>query len=211
MTAVGASAKDSSVFLGAGGSSRVFSVLASNGELCALKASTQLSLGELRYEFDIMQRAAAAGAPVVPTVPDSLTLLVDVNTGSFCGGGFLLQGVCRRVTLGSSTRLAAKAFAVLRELHAAGFAHGDARLPNLLHSELDGGRLLWIDMREGADGSGSGEEGLQAAKRADVRTLAASMLGIEQGGELPGAVLAALPGVPADPDAYARVADALYT
>ena len=88
MTAVGASAKDSSVFLGAGGSSRVFSVVASNGEHCALKASTQLSRAELHYEFGITQRAAAAGAPVVPTVPDSLTFLEDANTGNFLGGGF---------------------------------------------------------------------------------------------------------------------------
>ena len=206
-TAVSVGSEDSSVFLGAGGSARVFGVTAASGEPFALKASTRLSAAELRYEFDTMQRAAAADAPVVPPVPGSLTALVHGSTGLHCGGGFLLRGVCRRAVLGSAARQA-EAFATLRELHAAGFAHGDARLPNLLRSE--GGRLLWIDLREGADDSGgSGEGGLQAAQRADARTLAASLLGIGQGDELPEAVLAALAGVPADPGAYARVAEAL--
>ena len=206
-TAVIPGSEDSSVFLGAGGSARVFGVATEQGEPCALKASTLLSAGELRYEFDTMQRAANAGAPVVPPVPDSLITLVQDSTGRHCGGGFLLRGVCRRTTLGSAARHA-EAFAALHDLHAAGFAHGDARLPNLLRSE--GGRLLWVDFREGADDSGgSGEGGMQAAQRADARTLAASLLGIGQGGALPEAVLAALAAVPSDPLAYARVARAL--
>jgi hypothetical protein len=204
-TAVSAGSQDSSYFLGAGGSARVFSVTAADGEPCALKASLLLSPAELHFEFETMQRAAEAGAPVVPTVPDSLMLLNDASSGEFCGGGFLLRGVCRRAVL-SSAALLAEAFAALHELHAAGFVHGDARLPNLLHSEAAGGKMLWVDLRAG---SWQRDSGLVAAQRSDALTLATSALGVEQGGGLPEAVLAALADVPSDPEAYERVAWAL--
>jgi len=205
-TAFFSGSQDSSVFLGAGGSARVFSVTAADGEPCALKASLLLSPLELHYEFYTMQRAAAAGAPVVPTVPGSLTRLNDASSGEYCGGGFLLRGVCRRVVV-SNAALVAEAFAALQELHAFGFLHGDARLPNLLHSEAAGGKMLWVDLREA--GSWLLEGGLEAAKRIDANTLAASVLGVRQGGELPEAVQAALDDVPSRQGAYANVAETL--
>ena len=137
-------------FLGAGASARVFCVRdAAAGALRALKVSTTLSRSDLEYEFSSLQRAAAAGAPVVPVVADSLRVLVD-ERGYLCGGGFLLRDVCKSACVDSAARCAA-AFECLRVLHSCGFAHGDARLPNLL---LRGSALLWIDMREAAVGGG---------------------------------------------------------
>ncbi len=71
------------------------------------------------------------------------------------------------------------AFAALRELHVAGFAHGDARLPNLLTRGAEGQQqLLWIDLREAAEGAT-----LDAAQRADAEALAASVLRLIFAGE----------------------------
>jgi hypothetical protein len=78
------------------------------------------------------------------------------------------------------------AFEALRELHAAGFAHGDARLPNLMRRAgergADGGvsagrasSLVWVDMRLAS--AGDALERPSAVQRADARTLAASLLG----------------------------------
>ncbi len=191
----------SSAFLGAGGSARVFRVaVAGEAGLCALKASTALSHTELTYEFTTMQRASLAGAPVVPVVEKSLVFLFDAE-GAHRGGGFLLRGVGTRAVLDSAARCAA-AFSTLRALHAAGFAHGDARLPNLV---CVGPQLLWIDFREAVDSAA------EVAQRYDARTLAASVLGIVQGGELPAPVRAALDGVPAGgAAAYAAIADAAW-
>jgi hypothetical protein len=121
--------------------------------------------------------------------------------GAHCGGGFLLRGVGARAVLDSAARCAA-AFSSLRALHAAGFAHGDARLPNLV---CVGPQLLWIDLRQAAAGAA------EAAQRADARTLAASALGVVQGGELPAPVRAALDGLPAGgAAAYAELAGAVW-
>ena len=191
----------SSAFLGAGGSARVFRVAAA-GEagLCALKASTALSRAALEYEFTTMQRASLAGAPVVPVVEESLVFLFDAE-GAHRGGGFLLRGVGTRAVLDSAARCAA-AFSSLRALHAAGFAHGDARLPNLV---CVGPQLLWIDFREASASAA------EVTQRFDARTLAASALGIVQGGELPAPVRAALDGLPAGgAAAYAALADAVW-
>ena len=180
-----------SAFLGAGGSARVFCVAAEGGAAAplALKVSEKLSRADLEYEFSTLMRAAVAGAPVVPVVPDSLVFYVD-DAGAHRGGGFLLGHVCARAVLETPSRCAA-AFEALRALHAAGFAHGDARLPNLVvHGHGAGAEMLWIDLREAAAGA------LAAAQRADARALAASALGVAQGGALPARVDAALGDVP---------------
>ena len=190
-----------SAFLGAGGSARVFCVAAEGATAPhALKASATLSRAELEYEFSALARAEAADAPVVPVVPDSLTFFLD-GAGSHCGGGFLLRDVGERVVLDSPARCTA-AFAALHALHAAGFAHGDAQLPNLvaLGRGADA-RLLWIDLREAAAGA------LVAAQRADACTLAASALGLPQGSALPERVEAAIHSVPGGGSAaYAALA-----
>ena len=204
MTAAGA--KRTSAFLGAGGSARVFCVAAEGGAPAplALKVSEKLSRAELEYEFSTLQRAAGAGAPVVPVVPDSLVVYVD-DRGTHRGGGFLLRDVCARAVLETPSRCAA-AFAALRALHAAGFAHGDARLPNLVVRGCGAGfELLWIDLREAAAGA------LAAAQRADAHALAASALGVAQGDELPARVDAALDCVPAGGEAaYDALAAAVW-
>ena len=193
-----------SAFLGAGGSARVFCVAADGAAApFALKASMKLSHGELFYEFLTLQQAADAGAPVVPVVPNSLVKFVD-PAGKHCGGGFLLRDVCARVVLDTAARCTA-AFAALRALHAAGFAHGDARLPNLLAARTPGAELLWIDLREALAGA------LSAAQRADARALAASTLGVAQGGALSAHIEAALGSVPEGGDAaYTALAAAVW-
>jgi hypothetical protein len=194
-----------SAFLGAGGSARVFCVAAKGAAAPhALKASVTLSRAELEYEFAALARAAAAGAPVVPAVPGSLVFFVD-DAGVYCGGGFLLRDVCARAVLGSRARVAA-AFDALRALHAAGMAHGDARLPNLV-ARAQGARaeLLWIDPRAADVGA------LASAQRADARTLAVSALDVAHGDVLPARVNAALGAVPAGGGAaYAALAAAVW-
>jgi hypothetical protein len=193
----------SSAFLGAGGSARVFCVAAEGTAAPhALKASVTLSRAELEYEFSVLGRAAAAGAPVVPVVPDSLVFFVD-EEGAHGGGGFLLRDVCASTELTSPARCAA-AFAALRALHAAGFAHGDARLPNLVaRGPGADAELLWIDLRGAAPGA------LAVVQRADARTLATSALGLPQGSALPARVEAELGGMPGAA-AYAALAAAVW-
>jgi tRNA A-37 threonylcarbamoyl transferase component Bud32 len=204
VTAVGA--ERTSAFLGAGGSARVFCVAAEGGAPAplALKVSEKLSRTALEYEFSTLQRAADAGAPVVPVVPDSLVVYVD-DRGTHRGGGFLLRDVCARAVLETPSRCAA-AFAALRALHAAGFAHGDARLPNLVVRGCGAGaELLWIDLREADEGE------LAAAQHADARALAASALGVTQDDALPARVEAVLDSVPAGGEAaYDALAAAVW-
>ena len=196
-------AERSSAFLGAGGSARVFCVAAEGAAAPhALKASATLSRAELEYEFTVLARAAAAGAPVVPVVPNSLVFFVD-GAGSHGGGGFLLRDVCEGTAIRSSAQCAA-AFKALRALHATGFAHGDARLPNLVaRGRGADAELLWIDLRAAAPGA------LAAAQRADARLLATSALGRPQGSTLPPRVDAELARVP-DAAAYDALAAAVW-
>ena len=201
-----------SAFLGAGGSARVFCVArrGAAGEaavLHALKASSSLSLAELTYEFQTLLQAAAAGAPVVPAVADSLVFFK--GDGKYRGGGFLLRDVCARAVLDSSARCTA-AFASLGALHAAGFVHGDARLPNLLARKSGasaGAELVWIDMRAAAAAGTLAP--LDA--RDDGRTFAASILGTAPGDALPAPVADALAAVPSGgEEAYAALAAAVW-
>jgi hypothetical protein len=211
--AAGDASARASAFLGAGGSARVFCVARRGAageaaELHALKASSTLSLAELKYEFQTLQLATAAGAPVVPAVADSLACFVD--DGAYRGGGFLLHDVCARAAVDSPARCAA-AFAALGALHTAGFAHGDARLPNLLARKSGGAgaELVWIDLRAAA--AGEFADALASAQRTDGRTLAASILGAAPGDALPAPVAAALVTVPEGGDAaYAALAAAVW-
>ena len=186
-------------FLGAGLTARVFAVRrASDGAFFALKVSTQLSHSALSYEFEVMRGAATSGAPVAAVVDGSLTLYFD-EIGKPSGGGFLLRDIGKRVDLSTMTRGAA-AFKALHALHAAGFIHGDARTPNILEVS---GRYVWIDMREATENS------LDAARRADVATLAASILSLRRR-PISAAVDAAIEAIPGGGDAYSAVAAAVW-
>ena len=113
------------------------------------------------------------------------------------------------------------AFDALRALHAAGFVHGDARLPNLLWRSgggedaggfANGASLVWVDMRLATDGAA---ELPSAMQRADARTLAASLLGrADAESEMPAAVEAAISCVPAgctkDDASYRALARAVW-
>jgi len=191
--------------LGAGGSARVFCVrVEGDDSLYALKASTALSRSDLEYEFTTLQRAAEAGSPVVPVVSGSLIVYTD-DSGAHCGGGFLLRDVCARAVLDSGARCAA-AFASLRALHAAGFAHGDARLPNLVvRGHGADAEFLWIDLRAAAAGA------LESMQRTDALSFAASVLGIQQGGALPAPFDSLLACIPSGGNAaYAALAAAVW-
>ena len=159
-----------------------------------------LSIGDLTHEFDTLVSAAAEGAPVVPVVPYSLTSVLD-DEGVRRGGGFLLRDVCTRAVVDSLAQCKA-AFTALRALHSKRFAHGDARLPNLL-ARGRAAELVWIDLRH------SSADALESAQRADGRTLAASVLGTTRA--LPAPVDAALNGVPDGGDAaYVALAAAVW-
>ena len=236
--AAAAAAVFTSPFLGAGGSARVFAVQChGSAQPCALKASLTLQRSELEFEYGLMKRAAAAGAPVVDVVEGSLTFLYregsedahgEGSEDAYGGGGFLLRDVCKPVQVTSLEHCTA-AFDALYQLHAAGFVHGDARLPNLVFgpvkgagvSEAPGGEgsgaggrggssgarsrsaMLWIDLRE------SECETLPFNQRADARSLAASVLHARLSTFLPDSVEAALEVV-SDSASYAALGAAVW-
>ena len=93
--------------------------------LRALKVSVALSKNALAYEFDVLRRAAAVGAPVIDAVEGSLTFFEGGDEGGggviYYGGGFLLQHVCARAPIRREAHCIA-AFAALTFLAALGFA-----------------------------------------------------------------------------------------
>jgi hypothetical protein len=206
-----AAPRPSSAFLGAGASGQVFCVArppaagdaevaaaaaAAEELLYALKVSSTSLVEELTYEFETLARAFEAGAPVVPVVAGSLHFLLIGVEGVYHGGGFLLRDVCARTHVDSRARCVA-AFAALHALHARGFAHGDARLPNLVtRGHGAGAELVWIDMRKGFAGDKGTPDLIRYAQTVDGRSLAASVLGIGREGVFPGPVSTALEGVP---------------
>jgi hypothetical protein len=213
-----AAPRPSSAFLGAGASGQVFCVArppaagdaaaaaAETAELLyALKVSSTSSRAVLTYEFETLAQAFEAGAPVVPVVAGSLHFLHTGAEGVYRGGGFLLRDVCARTHVDSRARCVA-AFAALHALHAKGFAHGDARLPNLLSRGRGvGAELVWIDLRAAFAFASA----LTGAQRADRLTLAASVLGTMPGSALPAPVVAAIDAVGGD-EAYATLAAAVW-
>ena len=196
-------------FLGAGASGRVFCVRGlaasdggSGGQLFALKACCEASPGDVGFEFSRLASAAAAGAPVVQVVEGSLRAFTDDESGQLAGGGYLMAEVLAPCLLKSATQRRA-AFAALAALHGKGFAHGDARKPNLLLTR--GGSHLWIDLR-----AASASAALEAAQRADAATLAASICSIpvEAARVLYATALAEIPG---RSGAYNELAEQLAT
>jgi hypothetical protein len=169
----------------------------------ALKALASSTRVDLEYEFAVLRRAAVAGAPVVPAVEGSLQFLIahdaatDGREECCYGGGYLICGGASftRAAVDSAARCGA-AFAALWALHAAGIAHGDARLHNLLMrgcaGDGSGGRtgtdgdatgnatreeLLWADMRDpNARTKSRDATPVPAAQNADALALAASVL-----------------------------------
>ena len=197
-------------FLGAGGLGRAFAVRYSSSQSAsaasaalALKVSCIASQGDLEREFGLLVAAKAVGAPVAAVVSDSLKFVYDTESGRCIGGGYLMQDVGARVSVTYPARCVA-VFSCLRELHDKQFAHGDARLPNLLarptvHPQC----YFWIDMRSSCSGAS------HAAMRADARLLAASILHVKED-DLPPAVMHALSAVPGDSDAYRVLATAVF-
>jgi tRNA A-37 threonylcarbamoyl transferase component Bud32 len=118
--------------------------------------------------------------------------------GSFCsifcstserylGSGYLMHEVLQPSPPITSLLRCKRVFEALAALHAKGFPHGDARLPNLL--QRSSGELAWIDVRSPTQ--------CPAAFAADREVLAASVLGARRGGAEHGLVEAALDAVAA--------------
>jgi hypothetical protein len=181
-------------FLGAGGSGRVFCVQqrragsAAQPQRLALKVCTAASGSDLTVEFATLQAAFSRGAPVARLVPGTLQLLYSSGAAGsrvFLGSGYLLAEVLQPLAPVASQQRCREVFAALAALHAAGFAHGDARMPNLLARELsdsggEGQQLVWIDMRLELCSSD--------ALAADAEQLALSVLGLHYNAQLPAAV-----------------------
>ena len=198
-----------SSFLGAGRLGRAFAVRyvgsrsAASSSVMALKVSHVSSQGDLEREFGLLVAAKAVGAPVATVVPDSLVFIYDNENGRYIGGGYLMQDVGISVSITSLAHCLA-VFASLHELHVKTFAHGDARLPNLLARPF---QLLpsyfWIDLRFSFSGASN------ATMRSDARLLAASILLVKEDALTP-AVVQALTAVPGDREAYNALATVVY-
>ena len=145
-----------------------------------------------------MTGAVARGAPIVSVVPNSLHLFHDVVSGRPAGGGYLMSEVLLPLDV-TSYKLCVAAFTSLHALHKLGFAHGDARLPNLLR-RVGGVAPVWIDMRVSVSV-------VDYALRADAKTLALSILSTVS---LDETVENALASVPGDASAYTSVAAAVW-
>jgi hypothetical protein len=154
-----------------------------------------------------MVKAKAAGAAVANVIAGSLTFFVDDAAMEQQGGGYLMQDVYVRFNVTSQTRCKG-AFRALFALHAVGFAHGDARLPNLMALPQGRGKrdtLVWIDLRESTAG-----DALPFAQRIDALTLAKSIL-MQKTGALPETVKAAVANIPQGAEAaYEALAVAIW-
>ena len=124
-----------SCFLGAGGSGRVFTVQDNAGQIRALKVVANCRGPPLRDEFTLLDKAARDGAPVIPPVLESLTLIAGL------GGGYLLANVGLPITV-STRDWVFRVFESLRLIHEKGLVHGDARVPNVI--DVDG-EAQWVD------------------------------------------------------------------
>ena len=166
------------IFLGAGGSGRVFLVeriTLGNAQpgMLALKVVVGEHPSLLANEFQAMSAAQHLYAPVVPVVAGSLRLLNETS------GGYLLSEVGTVFEL-TGLNSCIMAFASLQALHALRVMHGDARLPNLL--KMPDGKLAWIDLVRGVVGMFEGSSPLITAFiQADATDLACSVLGCSRG------------------------------
>ena len=208
-----AAALGAGAFLGAGASGRVFRVQRVGADTSAPALALKVACGRgaaeaLTVEFERLRTAAARGAAVVRVVADSLHIVIG-DDGSGLGGGYLMDEVLGAPAPAPSGVRCAAAFAALASLHAAGVAHGDARLPNLLERGDGASGLVWIDLRA-LDVITA--VSLELQQRGDARSLARSVLGLMVDEPLPSAVADALKAIPrGGADAYRRaVADAAF-
>ena len=129
--------------LGSGGYGHVFAVgdsAAPQAPPQALKVVLTSDHAHVAVEFERLEDAARAGAPVVPPVKGSMCWFSDGEQPS--GGGYLLARVGVRFAVTTKQRCCA-AFDALAALHKLGIIHGDPRLPNLL---LVDGSACWVDL-----------------------------------------------------------------
>jgi len=173
--------------LGSGASGHVFAVNRTSDAArtpLALKLVLDAHEWDLHGEFARMQAAAAAGAPVVAPVDDSLCIYsggasavsaaasAEEPAPASASGGYLLSRVGERFA--TTTEGGIKmAFSALAALHACRIFHGDARTANLLNIE---GQAMWIDLRTGLVDAGRTEALPHQQQRYDAAVLARSIL-----------------------------------
>jgi len=190
--------RDNSAFLGAGAFGRVFLVREPEGSVRALKVvateSTSISLVD---DFNALDLAATLDAPVVNVVQDSLRM-----HDKFCGGYAMKHVGTPFKTLTKDVLL--RIFSSLLALHKAGILHGDARLPNVVNVD-DSPR--WVDLVN----SHFSHQSFPAHARADMRTLAASVLGLKSLDDLPTPLYSAIAAYDITAETAAAVAKVVWT
>ena len=211
-------------FLGAGATGYVFAVAAppaqdSAGTPAAAAGSEQLqalkvvlaradgdSLNSVAQEFLRLSEAAAAGAPVVRPVRDSLRFYAATSDQGFAGAGYLMERVGEPFHACASLANCSAAFTALAALHTRRICHGDPLLPNLL---LVDSQPAWVDFHV-AGTLATGDMGPSVAA-IDAAKLVRSMLGPGRGTSLPDAVNRALDAYrPADASTVSALARAVW-
>lgn len=159
----------------AGGAGASSAAAAAAGALVAIKVCLASSFTPVefyfRYEFNALDMAAAAGAPVVRPVGGSYEWLPELQ------GGYYVMSDVGRPSRAATKAFCREALAALRDLHIAGCSHGDARVANLLRV---GSKLKWIDMRMSVmSSSSSGPAAAERAQKNDAQILTMSLLKAE--------------------------------
>ncbi|GMF33009.1 unnamed protein product [Phytophthora lilii] len=125
-------------FLGRGAFGRVFKVKrkGQDGDVLALKIVEMSSVGRLFQEEDALVRAQHTGLTI---------RRVGTATGLSDGAAMLLSPVGEPLSYPTTSQEVKALFDMLWQLHSAGVAHGDPRVPNVIVKD---GQRLWIDLVE---------------------------------------------------------------
>lgn len=148
-------------FLGRGAFGRVFKVkrVGQDGEVLALKIVETDSVGRMCTELNALRSAERTG----------LTIKPEGKVTEIPGGAaMLLSPVGEPIAYPTTSEEARALFAMLWQLHDAGVAHGDPRVPNVIVKD---GKRLWIDLVELMDAST-----FPSLKQNDAKILTQSIL-----------------------------------
>lgn len=146
---------DKSAFLGRGGYGVVFRVKSLvSGDVFALKsvlysqnATTPSSVIMQMLPEEHSKLQALRGASCVSVVEGGLTTVLD-NRGNELGAGYLMEDVGQNIIVSECfdvrglTALGSAVFMALQSLHERNYAHGDARIANVLRF---GETVKWVD------------------------------------------------------------------
>ncbi|KAI9983720.1 hypothetical protein PInf_007787 [Phytophthora infestans] len=132
-------------YLGRGAFGCVFMVkrVGQDGDVLALKIVEEFSIRRLFLEYEALVRAQDTGLVIRPV--GEATELSD-------GAAMLLSPVGKPISYPTTSQEARVLFDMLWQLHSAGVAHGDPRVPNMIVKDE---QRLWIDLYELLDASPS--------------------------------------------------------